>query len=65
MKTDHPLLHGVMRSFTAAALIAGVSGDAMAQSFPSRPVRMIVPYPAGGGSGLSAEEEAEGHDEVP
>jgi tripartite-type tricarboxylate transporter receptor subunit TctC len=59
MKTDQPLLHGVMRSFAAAALIAGASGDAMAQSFPTRPVRMIVPYPAGGGTDIISRTVAQ------
>lgn len=48
-----------MRSFAAAALIAGASGDAMAQSFPTRPVRMIVPYPAGGGTDIISRTVAQ------
>ena len=32
----------------ATALIAGLTAAAQAQSFPSRPVTMVVPYPAGG-----------------
>jgi tripartite-type tricarboxylate transporter receptor subunit TctC len=32
----------------AAALVAGTVGDAQAQAFPSRPVTLVVPYPAGG-----------------
>ena len=59
MKTDQPLLQGVIRLFAAAALIAGASGDAMAQSFPTRPVRMIVPYPAGGGTDIISRTVAQ------
>ena len=34
----------------AAALLLGCSwaASAMAQDFPSRPIRIVVPYPAGG-----------------
>ena len=32
----------------ATALIAGATAAAQAQGFPSRPVTMVVPYPAGG-----------------
>jgi tripartite-type tricarboxylate transporter receptor subunit TctC len=59
MKTNQPLLHGAMLSFATAALIAGASGDAVAQSFPTRPVRMIVPYPAGGGTDIISRTVAQ------
>jgi tripartite-type tricarboxylate transporter receptor subunit TctC len=32
----------------AAALLVAVCGAALAQGFPNRPIRIIVPYPAGG-----------------
>lgn len=32
-----------------AALLAGTAAPALAQPYPSRPVRIVVPYPAGGG----------------
>ena len=35
--------------FIALAVLAGVAG-AQAQTYPSRPVTLIVPYPAGGPS---------------
>ncbi|MBI2223870.1 MAG: hypothetical protein HYU44_02750, partial [Betaproteobacteria bacterium] len=42
--------------FSAAALVAlaGWPSIAGSQQFPERPVRMIVPYPPGGGSDLVA-----------
>src|SRR3954468_24868055 len=40
------------------ALLAGMSG-ARAQSFPSKPVTIIVPFPAGGGSDILARVVAE------
>ena len=37
----------------AVAALAGIAG-AQAQSFPSKPITMIVPFPAGGGSDILA-----------
>ena len=49
------LLHAL-----AAALLAGtLSGGAIAQAYPLRPVQMIVPYPAGGASDIMARAFAE------
>ena len=44
--------------FVALAMLAGVA-SAQAQSFPSKPVTMIVPFPAGGGSDILARIVAE------
>ena len=38
-----------MRILLAAIVIAGLNAaDAMAQSYPNRPIKLIVPFPAGG-----------------
>jgi tripartite-type tricarboxylate transporter receptor subunit TctC len=38
----------------AGLFAAALSAAALAQSYPSRPIRLIVPYPAGGGSDVFA-----------
>lgn len=43
-----PLLHFLF----AACVAAGVNQYALAQNFPTKPVRLIVPFPAGGGSDI-------------
>ena len=41
--------------------LACLSGGAMAQArFPSQPVKLIVPYPAGGGTDFFARTVAQG-----
>jgi tripartite-type tricarboxylate transporter receptor subunit TctC len=37
-----------------AAIVVAIAGSAVAQSFPSRPIRMIVPFPPGNASDLAA-----------
>ncbi len=44
--------HGVIAAFVAAAALA--SGTALAQAYPSKPVRFVVTYPAGGSSDVMA-----------
>src|ERR1700727_2438171 len=41
-------MHRLVLSMTAIAAISGFAGSAEAQSFPSRPITMIVPFAAGG-----------------
>jgi len=43
----------------AFALLALVSGLALAQGFPSRPLRIMVPFPPGGGTDVAARALAE------
>src|SRR3954471_11271717 len=40
---------GWFRTAAVAAFVAAAAGAASAQSFPSKPVRIFVPYAAGGG----------------
>ena len=47
-----------MKNFLAAVLF--VSCVAMAQAFPSKPVRIVVPYPAGGIVDLMARAVSDG-----
>ncbi len=48
------------RTLTAASFASlGLGRGAMAQAFPSRPIRLIVPYPAGGGVDVTARILAE------
>src|SRR5512135_3563877 len=37
-----------MRSFCTLALLVLLSGNAFAQAYPSRPIHLVVPFPAGG-----------------
>ncbi|MBP6902214.1 MAG: tripartite tricarboxylate transporter substrate binding protein [Burkholderiaceae bacterium] len=41
-------------SLIASALLAAVPSLAQAQTFPSKPIRIIVPYPAGGATDVAA-----------
>jgi tripartite-type tricarboxylate transporter receptor subunit TctC len=42
-----------------AAALAGASAFANAQAYPTRPIRLVVPYPAGGGGDLLARPLAQ------
>jgi len=45
--------------FAAAALAAGAAGEALAQAYPARPVRLIIPFSAGGAADVPGRILAE------
>jgi tripartite-type tricarboxylate transporter receptor subunit TctC len=49
----------MLRNATAGLLFLGAATAAMAQAFPSRPVRLIAPFPAGGGVDIVARQLAQ------
>jgi tripartite-type tricarboxylate transporter receptor subunit TctC len=48
-----------MRALAAALLAAGLLGAAHAQTFPSKPIHIIVPFPPGGAADLTSRILAE------
>ena len=54
------VLRETMRALLSLAFCVLLAASASAQSFPSRPIRMIVPAPPAGITDLSARLVAEG-----
>jgi tripartite-type tricarboxylate transporter receptor subunit TctC len=49
----------IAKTVTAVACAAGLAGPALAQTFPTKPITFVVPYPAGGASDVFARLIAE------
>ena len=49
----------ILTSVVATAIVAGAVTSATAQSWPARPVTMVVPFPAGGNSDVIARAAAQ------
>ena len=49
----------VFAALAACGIAAGSAGAAWAQGFPSKPIRLVVPYPAGGATDTAARTVAQ------
>ncbi|MDR7377230.1 tripartite-type tricarboxylate transporter receptor subunit TctC [Rhodoferax ferrireducens] len=51
-----PIRHGLLCALTAASAFSLLAAPALAQNYPNRAIRVIVPFPAGGGTDIIARE---------
>lgn len=50
---EQKLMH-VLAAIASAACVGALAGDALAQTYPTKPIRILVGYPAGGAADLTA-----------
>src|SRR3954469_18263665 len=48
-----------LRACAVLVVLAGVASASFAQQYPSKPIRIVVPYPAGGGVDLTGRAIAQ------
>lgn len=53
---EHSSVDALRRSLTAALVLAGLAPRALAQAWPSRPVKLLLGYAPGGGADITARE---------
>ncbi len=56
---DDPRIDTLRRSLLAAALLGGIGSRALAQTWPAKPVRLLLGYAPGGGADITARELAQ------
>ena len=57
MEKQHRWLAATLMAL--AAIVPATSASAQADAFPSKPIRLIVPFPPGGGADLTARTLAQ------